>query len=369
MKRAFIALFVLILNLFYCLIKLLPTNKNKVTMISRETDTESLDFRMLKKSLEEKGVKVVTLCKVLRNKFAYAPHLFTQMYHIATSKVVIVDTYCIPISILRHKKDLKVIQMWHAAAAVKQFGLQLVDRLAGVEESVASGMHMHTNYDYVLAPSKVTGKNFCEAFGFREEQLVYIALPRLQYISEKNPEVIREIEERYPMLRNGNKTIFYAPTFRYNASIMPGDLLNRIDTDRYNVIIKTHPFDAHIYSEYEKDNVVVDDEFDTYDILKVADILISDYSSLLVEATIRDIPIYLYVYDFKEYRLRTGLNMDFENEAIGKYTFESGEELAKALDKDYDMEALRKFRSKYIEVNYHNAVGRLTMFISSLMRN
>ena len=34
------------------------------------------------------------------NKFKYFLHMFVQMYHIATSKVVILDSYCIVVSIL-----------------------------------------------------------------------------------------------------------------------------------------------------------------------------------------------------------------------------------------------------------------------------
>ena len=48
------------------------------------------------------------------------------MYYLATSKVCVLDGYCIPASILKHKKKLKIIQIWHASGAIKKFGYQIL---------------------------------------------------------------------------------------------------------------------------------------------------------------------------------------------------------------------------------------------------
>ena len=47
----------------------------------------------------------------LVNKIGYVFHMFIQMYHISTSKVVVLDTYCIVASVLKHKKETKIIQI------------------------------------------------------------------------------------------------------------------------------------------------------------------------------------------------------------------------------------------------------------------
>ena len=94
-----IRLFKIIMNIIYFFIKLFPT-KNKITMISRESNKEIIDFKLLREEIEKRNdFKVVVLCKKLEgnifNKIGYFFHMFRQMYHIATSKVVILDTYCI----------------------------------------------------------------------------------------------------------------------------------------------------------------------------------------------------------------------------------------------------------------------------------
>jgi CDP-ribitol ribitolphosphotransferase len=54
-------------------------------------------------------------------------YVFKAMYYLATSKVCVTESYCVPISILKHKKELKVIQIWHSSGAVKKFGYQALN--------------------------------------------------------------------------------------------------------------------------------------------------------------------------------------------------------------------------------------------------
>ena len=125
---------ILCAKILYNIFKLFPT-KNKITMISRQSDKETLDFKLLREEIEktDKNIKVVTLCHKLEGginatiseKIKYGIHMLSQMYNIATSKVVILDSYCILISIMKHKNNLKVIQMWHSMGTMKKFGYQI----------------------------------------------------------------------------------------------------------------------------------------------------------------------------------------------------------------------------------------------------
>ena len=109
----------IVLNIIYGFMKLLPVQK-KVVLISRQSDKPSIEFQMICSEIDrrEDNIKTVLLCKTLDggvdssllNKLLYALHMMKQMYHLATSKVVILDSYCILASILRHKKELKIIQ-------------------------------------------------------------------------------------------------------------------------------------------------------------------------------------------------------------------------------------------------------------------
>ena len=100
------------LQLLYNGMKLLPTQK-KIVMLSRQSNEPSDEFRMVEHELlkQNKGVKVVLLCKTLDGgvdsslvgKIRYGFHMLTQMYHLATAQVAVLDTYCITVSLIKHK--------------------------------------------------------------------------------------------------------------------------------------------------------------------------------------------------------------------------------------------------------------------------
>jgi len=109
----------LLLNIIYVPFKLLKS-QNKIVFISRQYDKPGTDFILIKEQIEEQNINIETvfLCKKLKNgftnKLGYIYFIFKCMYHLATAKTCITDTYNIPISILNHKENLKIIQIWHA---------------------------------------------------------------------------------------------------------------------------------------------------------------------------------------------------------------------------------------------------------------
>ena len=56
--------------------------------------------------------------------------------------MIIVDGYNIPVSVLKHKKNTTVIQMWHALAAIKKFGYQSIGYKDGVNKTIAKILKM-----------------------------------------------------------------------------------------------------------------------------------------------------------------------------------------------------------------------------------
>ena len=116
MKKLCIKCFVLILKIIYFPIRLLKIQR-KVVYISRQFNKGTLDFDWIVKDMKEKypNVKNVVLAKRMEkgiiSKITYFFHMIVQMYHISTAKVVIVDSYCIVVSVLKHKKETKIIQI------------------------------------------------------------------------------------------------------------------------------------------------------------------------------------------------------------------------------------------------------------------
>ncbi len=242
------------LNFIYLFMKLLPT-QNKITYISRQSKEISLDFAMVKEEINKRSpeTKQVVLCHTLDdgikatfiNKIVYCFHILQQMYHIATSQVVILDSYCIPISLLKHKKSLKVIQMWHSMGTMKLFGYTALDKEEGSSSKVAKAMHMHENYDFVFASAPAYKSHLAAGFNCSIDKIVTMPLPRYDKLKseEYSKQKQSEIYTHYPSLAS-KPVILYCPTFRKEERDFEEaleKLLSSIDTTKYNVVVKLHP--------------------------------------------------------------------------------------------------------------------------------
>ena len=352
----------------------------KVTIISRESDEPTLDISMLDEELRRRGIETEVMTQLFtKDKSAgdlagYLGTVAKQEAAILKSDVVVLDTYNIPVSMLPRIGKTKVIQMWHALSAVKKFGWQTVGNEDGTSERTATLMRMHKGYDYVLAPSDATADIFAEAFRTDRSKIVKLGLPRIDYINsavrgDARFKTFGAIYALYPELAKSDdkKIVLYVPTFRKGAMPDIKGLADALDPEKYVLIVSLHPLYRSEEELPQADNIIYEEELSSFDLLGIADIIISDYSSMVVEATLADKPLYLYTYDIDQYSETTGLNMDFDAEAIGKYVFRNAKSLAKALEAPYDMKALRTFRNKYIEVDTENCTGQLADFIESLL--
>ncbi len=364
---------IIFLNIIYFFLKLLPT-QNKIVFMSRQSNNPSLDFNLLQNKLKNK-YKVVILCKTLDGKdkakiksiISYGFHMLRQMYELATSKVCILDSYIPTISILKHKKSLTIIQMWHSNGTMKKFGYTALKKAEGNNSKYVKILKMHKNYDIVFASGSAYKSHLAKGFNISEDKILTYSLPRIDLLSDKEYEqkTKRKIFKEYPELDSKKKNIVYAPTFRKNEESFNEkfkELIKNIDITKYNVIVKLHPLSK---VTIENSDVIIDNKFSTFDMLFIADALISDYSCVIYEAGVRNIPLYFYAYDLEEYEKNRGLALDY-NELPG-YTERSGKKLALSLEKEYDKTYLKKFIKKYVE-NTKNCTEKIVELIETKMK-
>ncbi len=366
------------LNIIYFFIKLFPT-KNKITMISRQSNNETMDFKLLRKEIENRdpNVKVVVLChkldggidSTLKTKIKYIFHMFRQMYHIATSKVVVLDSYCMVISILKNKKNLTIIQMWHSMGTMKKFGYAVLGLEEGSNPKIAKLMKMHKNYSYIFASGDAYKEHLAAGFNSDISKILTYPLPRYDLLksSSFNEKCKRKILKEYPILKK-KKNIIYCPTFRkyevdFETSL--NKLIECVDFNKYNLILKLHPLST-VSVNIDNSGVIIDNKFPTFDMLAIADYVISDYSCVIYEAAVKNIPIYFYNFDMDIYINNRGLAIDYENELPGVIS-KSPEKIICDIEKNnYDYEKLKKFTDKYVKP-VKNATKSIVDFIFEKM--
>jgi len=344
--------------------------KEKVTIISRQSDKPTLDITLLYEELKYNNIETVVLTKTLNRTLKgvvlYGIQMIVQMYHIATSKVVVLDGYCILVSVLPKKRGQKVIQMWHALGAIKKFGWQSIDNPDGHSKEVSEAMHMHENYDYVFAPGTVTGKFFAEAFRTPEEKTVYYGLPRIDFIKSVDVKKQEEIMRDYPGIAD-KINVLYVPTFRKNAELDLEKLVDSFDFNKYNLIVKKHFLDKGDYSWAEEAGAVVDMKYSSVEWLRICEKVITDYSAMAFEAAILERDLYIYQPDVSTYEHNVGLNVDLNTEAIAEYVCNKEKQLFEKICQPYKKEVIRAFREKYIEIELDNCTKKICTFIADLL--
>lgn len=345
---------ILILNIIYRIFWIFPVKK-KVVFISRESNTPSVDIHRMSERLRKKDpeMKVTVLCRMIGpgigGKVSYGLHILTQMYHMATAQVIVLDTYCIAASVLTHRKNLKIVQMWHAVGCMKKFGYSILDMAEGRSRKVADAMRMHRNYDYIFASSKGCIPYLAEAYDCGEEKFVVRPLPRLDILI--CPDEIAKSKDKlyriYPQLRE-KKTILYVPTFRkkgeQEAEIQR--LISAIDLQRYNFVVKYHPI---VSQKRQRDDVIVDSTYSSLEWMSVSDYVITDYSAVVYEAAVAGKPLFFYAYDMEEYEAGRSFYVDYRSEMPGVICKEP-QNIAQAIEKEeYDLQKVKDFAERYIE--------------------
>lgn len=359
-------------RIIYFFIKLVCKPRNKITMLSRQSNEIPLNFSLIKDALKriDSEIEVVILAHAIGSgfisKLGFCLHTFKQMCHIATSKIVIVDGFCIPVSTLNHKQNQSFIQIWHALNIIKKFGYLALDKPAGVSSKLAYAMRMHYNYTYVASSSKAAGEILKQSFQVADDAVIQIGVPYIDYIQEVDPKVIQNIYAKYPGLRQ-RKIILYAPTFRKNYSVDLSWITNTIDLDEYSFVIKLHPMDRKKIDNNIDSRIIIDNKYFTYQWLWICDKVITDYSGVSLEAALLNKELFFYLYDIERYEKETGLNVDLYNEPVEKYTCETPEKLARLLEEKYDFDVLNQFKNKYLEVETGKCSMRFAEWLKELM--
>lgn len=347
MRKIAISIATLILAALYELCQLLP-QRQRIVCISRQSDSTPVDFRLIKEYCERRDPSwgVVILAKQLHNPVTYLFETIRQVYYIATSRAVVLDSYCIVVGLLHDRIRVPVIQIWHSLGNMKRFGYTAFGTDEGHTEATARLMHMHEGYDAIATSSLSFADEFAAAFNATPAKLFEAPLPRVDLLLDKqNRTRQREaILAAYPQLR-GRETIVYCPTFRKqpaaNEAEAAAALIDAVDFDRFNFVYKPHPVSKQIID----DPRVITIPGGQLDALFVADAIISDYSTVIYEAGLLGTPVYLYAYDWDTYREKRGLTIDFENDVPALFTDDPGAIMKAIGDKDFDAEAYCVFEN------------------------
>lgn len=343
----------------YAPLKLLPV-QHKLVLISRLNSTPSIDFQQIiaEANTQYPTLRVVTLNHKMDNRALHVLDIVKEMYHLATAKACVVESYVISVSILTHRKSLIIIQMWHALGAIKAFGHAAIGKAEGNSKGIAELMHMHRGYTYVTAGSQKTIPIFAKAFNVAESVILPIGMPRTDFLlNTTNQQNSRSKFFTQHKLSADKKVILYAPTFRKKTPIPYDELIAAIDFKNYILVIKQHPHDKTIIDRRE--GVVITDTFSVLELLPAADYVITDYSAVAFEAALLQKPLFFWSFDIERYGKRRGFALDYDNELPGVKSTSAVEIMTAITTNNFDPQKITDFANAYTTVRDGSCTTKL----------
>jgi len=277
-----------------------------------------------------------------------------SMFHLATAKVVFVDNYFAFLSVMNFKSGVECIQLWHAAGAVKKFGMEdptFYERSPAAQKRF---LKVYARFDKIVVGSDAMIPVFNKAFNVTDDRFLTTGIPRTDFFfDEAAVNAARQAVLRaYPAIEN-KKVILYAPTFRRDQ-LTGQDIA--IDVEKmtaslgpaYLVLIRMHPAVRMNENGPRLDGVLdVSGYPNVNELLVVTDYLITDYSSLPYEFALLNRPQIFYPYDLADYEIESGFWGPYEDVVPGPVVQSTDEIIELIREDDFDLQQVKDFSERW----------------------
>ena len=320
---------------------------NLISFIIDSNESFSGNLEYIKNEFEKRGN--------FKFNFYYKDKLsVNSLKKLATSKYIFLNDNFFPFALMNFNKKTLVIQLWHAPGAFKKFG--------GSVENASMLKMISQNTDYLIVTSKNIEDFYSEAFQIDKSKIRSLGLPRADYYFENHDvdELKKNFYKRYNLDSN-KKIILYAPTFRENEKF--NNVFNYLDlakfnerlSDDYTLILRLHPKINKFYSsdiKIEGDYIDCSDYKNEQELMLLADILITDYSSIMIEFGLLNKPIVFFAYDLDNYLSNErGFYLNYKNDLPGPIVHTT-EELIECIEKGVDTSNLDSFlKTQFDEID------------------
>lgn len=342
-----------IFNLF----RKFPQKDNKITLLTNKNHSFEANLEYIAKELENRKTKD-------GNDYEYNfiekdSLSLDDIREFATSKYVFLVDNFFPLAFM-NTEGMKWIQLWHGTGIFKKFGYDLLNE----EEKKVMEM-FSKKIDLVSVSGENVRDIYAHNFHVDKSKVKAFGIPRNDFYSGEHLEDaylnrLREtFEKDYPKLI-GKKLVLYAPTFRQDPK--NNAVFDYFDIEKFNnelgeeyvLAVRLHPnYLNYCDSEHaidleslcEKYGIINFTDFkEEQKLLLLADILIADYSSIMVDYTILKKPIILFAYDLDDYlNKERGFYFDYKEKVPGKIVNDIDELIDSIKEKDFNMGKLEEF--------------------------
>jgi len=338
-------------------------NDNQIAFVVDDKNSFKGNFQYIKREFSKRG----DFDFVFFNKNSLS---ISNIKKLAKSKYIFLNDNFLAIAFMNFNKDSKIFQLWHAPGAFKKFAASSSDN----KEEIAVIAKASKKTDYLFITSENIKGFYRDAFRIDENKIKSFGIPRTDYYFEdKNIKKLREnFDERYPIAKN-KKIILYAPTFRDNE--VDNNVFNYLDLEKFNnalseeyvIGLRLHPKINQFFKgdiDTKADFIDVSDYKKEQELMLISDLLITDYSSIMIEFALLNKPIIFFTYDYDRYLTKDrGFYYDFESNVPGDIV-KTDDELIKLIKEgSYNTEKHNSFLKMQFDYLDGNSSKRIVDFI------
>ncbi len=335
---------------------------NKILFIEPASEF-SINFQCLYSELTQSYKYEVHIHELRDGHVSYVEYLrrcIRMIKDISTARYVFIDEACSVLGHINFREGTVIVQTWHACGAFKKFGFSTADLLFGsdMKEKLEYPAYNFCSFVTVSSPEVIWA--YSEAMNIAREKILPLGISRTDVFFDKEflSTARKNVESKMPDL-NGRKIILFAPTFRgrvkhaTTATAFSVEDFYRELSDKYVLIIKHHPHiknPPEIPEEYKNFAIDMTNSASIEELLCVADICISDYSSLIFEYSLFERPMLFFDYDIDEYYDWRGFYYKYDDFIPGP-EFKTNEDMIdyiKHIDERFDREKVIEFKNKFM---------------------
>lgn len=290
---------------------------------------------------------------------------------------VIINNSRFPYFLVTNPKTF-FLQTWHGTP-LKRLGLDQDEVYlpnTTTQRYKANMVRSSSQWNAMLSQNRFSSERFCSAFALKREQMWEFGYPRndLFFLPECEKQSIVERVKESLSIPEGKRIVMYAPTFRdddtkqskYNHTF-PFDLnafAKELGEDTVLLLRVHYLVSQTIGKEIHSANIIDASSYpDIAELYLTADLLITDYSSVMFDYAITGKPMIFYMYDLVNYRDKLrGFYFDL-SELPGPMTEQFEEMLAYAKDpQSFEASYEKKywaFRNKFNYLDDGKASARI----------
>ena len=342
-----------------------PINQKLALFVHDHEHTPGDNFIPVIKLLEKRGFTCVFFGKIKGqgSRLQKYKNLLRFVWMYPTARTVFLMEVSQRLDICRPRRGTEIIQLWHGCGAFKQWGYSTIDRPWGSSAKTYKWFPATRFYTHTSVSAAEVIPHYAEAFNCCPSTIVPWGVPRTDFFfREGSVEKSRErVMKAMPDIGE-RKIVLYAPTFRGNSmrkakhdDVLDYNLMQKSLGEDCALLLKPHPrARKSIPNKNAGEAPFVFDAsaLPIEALLCAADLVITDYSSLIFEYSLLERPMLFYAYDLENYEDSRSFYYPYMDFVPGDLVWDTEDIItgiqANLLEGKFDVQRVQLFREKFM---------------------